>query len=69
MTPDPERREFLKRAVATGCFAALSACLGYVGDEAPADAWRWFTAAELDDHDGLADDVRELDRRAIAALS
>jgi 8-oxo-dGTP pyrophosphatase MutT (NUDIX family) len=38
-------------------------------DETEADAWTWFTAEDLDTHDELATDVRDLGTRAIQALS
>ncbi|WP_336136361.1 NUDIX hydrolase [Natronomonas amylolytica] len=38
-------------------------------DETGADAWEWFTAEELDAHDELATDVRDLGMRAIESLS
>lgn len=38
-------------------------------DETEADAWTWFTAEDLDAHDELATDVRDLGTRAIEALS
>ena len=35
-------------------------------DEAPQDAWRWFTPAELDaEADRFADDVRDVGKRAV----
>ncbi len=38
-------------------------------DEAAADAWTWFTAADLEAHaDDLAADVRDLGRRAIETV-
>jgi len=38
-------------------------------DEADADAWSWFTPADLDDRaEELATDVRDLGKRAIEAL-
>ncbi|MEF8821162.1 MAG: NUDIX domain-containing protein [Halovenus sp.] len=37
--------------------------------EAPADAWEWFTAAELEENaELLADDVQEAGKRAIEAV-
>jgi 8-oxo-dGTP pyrophosphatase MutT (NUDIX family) len=37
-------------------------------DETDAEAWQWFTAEELDAHEGLAADIRDLGKRAIAEL-
>ncbi|MFB6141040.1 MAG: NUDIX hydrolase [Halosimplex sp.] len=36
--------------------------------ERPADAWEWFTAADLAAHDGLDPDVAEIGRRAIETV-
>jgi 8-oxo-dGTP pyrophosphatase MutT (NUDIX family) len=37
-------------------------------DETAADAWAWFTAEELDAHDELAADIRDLGKQAIEQL-
>jgi 8-oxo-dGTP pyrophosphatase MutT (NUDIX family) len=37
--------------------------------EVPVERWEWFTPAELDADDRVADDVAEIGRRAVAALA
>lgn len=38
-------------------------------DETAADAWEWFTVADLQAHDELATDVRDIGKRAIETVS